>query len=444
MYHPVKSRSLIVCLWFLWAMASPGKVLAKTGDSLLISEFADPVGSMTEAARNASIPLLQSAAFYGLASFLEGETHNFMGKSYTEMTATAAGIVEGNAFANAAATVINGAINTFTLVVEPYLGESAWVIKLIPDGNAWAVPVMFLVYYRAHNKNYDFYAMDKSGRIALHSGSAAMGLTYAHVEKAFNKGFELLTGQNSPVFGAAATSVVTAVAIGLLATVAGVDISGDKFNDFTVLNTALAVGYTVAYSGKAIRLGVQSMLVEQSVPGDVASRLGGAAAGGIFTASVVLLSCLNGKLPEGMKNYHGKVTGDMTKNIGLIFSLDLMRPGIQFTREYVHSAMDRVEEMLAIPQALRKMSYVLRDPAMILAAHQGLVRVLGGKGGDTRHIRTYDLIVGYSIGGFLGVLESPYKMIADRAWGDHVRIWALAALTSFLQIYLSGSKSKVD
>ena len=447
MYHSIRSRLLITSLCFFWGMTGSGKIqiaAANASESLLISEFSGPKGSMYDPLRNALIPLLQYAAFRGLATFLAGDNHNFMGKSYSEMTASAAGLVWGDIYANASATIMDEGIKAFTLAVKPYLGGNSWLIELIPDGQFWATPVVFLVSYKAHSRDYLVYGMGKLEQIALYTGNAAFGLAYGQFEKAVNQGFKALTGQNSQIFGAAATSVITAVAIGLVATRAGIDIPWFRLNEFTAFSTALAVGHTVAYTGKTFRLGIKSMLVNQSVPDNIADKLSGVTTAGIFASNVILLTFLSGRLPEGMKNYHGKVIGDMTKNIGLIFSVDLMRPGFQLVREYAHSGLDRIENILT-PYILRSLTYAARDPAMILALHQGLVRLLGGKGGDTLHIRWYDLIVGYSVGGFLGVFESTHKIITDRTWSEHFTVWLLAGLTTaLLNACRSGRKPKVD
>ena len=375
---------------------------------------------------------------------MEGATHNFMGKSYSEMTATSAGIAAGGAFSNATVTALDHGVKSFTLVVEPVVGKDGWIIKLIPDGSLLATPLMFGIYYSAHNKNYNFYAMDAHGTFALYIGNAAFGLSLGQIERAINKGFEILTGRSSPVFGSAATSLISGVAIGLLATKAKVDIEGKKFNVFSVLSTALVVGHAVAYSGKTIRLGVKSMLVDQNISEETATRLGGAAAGTVFTSSVVILTATGSKIPASLKNYHGKVIGDMTKNIGLMLSVDLMRPGIELARDSVNAAWDSVENMLHMPDIIKRLSHTARDPIMIFISHQILVKTLMNAKGGVLHDRIYDLIIGYILGGFIGLFDSPHKIITERTWGEHAMVWSLAALTTFLIHSAARDKTKVD
>ena len=443
----VRVKFLITVLCFFWVITSSEKMQAasnKDQDQIIIAEHSGAFGMMGDTLANITFPLLQTAALYGMEVMLEGKTHNFMGKSHSEMTATSAGLAAGNAFANTTVTALNHGVKAFTLAVEPIVGKDGWIIKLIPDGSLLAVPVMFAVYYSAHNKNYDFFAMDARGTIALYTGNAAMGLTYGQVEKAIDKGFRLLTGSESAVYGAAATSLVTGLAIGLLATRGKVDIAATDFNVFKVLSTALAVGHTIAYTGKAIRLGVKSMLVNQDVSEEAADVLGGVALNGVFTSTVVLLTVLNSKMPTGLKNYHGKIIGDITKNIGLIFSADLILPEIQLVRDTAYSSLDRLEDMLRMPDILKRVSHAARDPLLILGTHQLIVRALTfGKGG-VDHIRAYDLVIGFSLGGFLGAFDRPYETIREFTWDDHALVWSLIAVTSFTRYFRGRMKTKVD
>ena len=445
MFCSVRVKFLITIMCFFWVVTSSEKMQAAAKDKqeqIVIAEHSDVFDSMGETLADITFPLLQTAAMYGIEVMMEGPTHNFMGKSYSEMTATAAGIATGSALTNATVTALNHGVKAFTLVVEPAVGKDSWIIKLIPDGSLLATPLMFGVYYSAHNMNYDFYAMNARGTVALYTGNAALGLGYAQIERAINKGFEFMTGSSEPIYGSAATSLVTGLAIGLLATKAKVDISGNKFNVFSVLSTALAVGHSVAYSGKTIQLGVKSMLVNQKYSEEAATRLGGIVTGAMFTTAVVLLTALDSTVPTGLKNYHGKVIGDMTKNIGLILSVDLMRPAVELARDTVHLDFDRAEDMLYMPNIVRRISHAVRHPAMIFASHYLLVKALTRGSGDLRHARTYDVIIGFSLGGFLGLFKAPYRNITRFTWVDHATVWGLVGLTTLLMY--SGRKSKVD
>lgn len=442
MYCSVRIMFLIRVICCFWVITSSEKMLADSEneqEQIVIAEHSGLFGISWDTQRNINFPFLQSLVLHCTELMMEDKTHNFMGKSYSEMTASSVGIAAGNAFANATATVLDHAINPFTLSIESTVGKDGWYIKLIPDGRLVSTAIMFAVYYSAHNKNYDLYAMDRRGTVALYTGNAAFGLAYGQIEKAFNKGFELLTGSGSALFGSAATSLVTGLVIGLLATKAKVDIAGDKFNIFSVLSTALAVGHTVAYSGKTIRLGVKSILVSRNMPEATAERWGGAATGVAFTSTIMLLTVFGSKIATDLKNYHGKLIGDMTKNIGLILSVDLMRPGIQMAQNAWNSATDR----MPIPDILKRLSYAIRDPAMLLASHQLLMKALTRGIGGVEHVRIYDLIIGYSLGGFMGLLESPYKIITETNWSEHALIWGLAGIST-LAIDRWGSKVKVD
>ena len=432
---------------FFWVITSSEKIHAaikNKQEQIVITEHSGAFDMMNETLSNITFPLLQTAALYGFEILLEGPTHNFMGKSYSEMTATTAGLATGNALANATANALNHGVKAFTLVVEPVTGKDAWIIKLIPDGSLLAVPVMFGIYYSAHNKNYDFYAMNARGTVALYTGSAALGLGYAQIERAINEGFALMTGHSEPIYGSAATSLVTGLAVGLLATKAKIDIPAKQFNVFSVLSTSLAVGHSVAYSGKTIKFGVKSMLVNQNISEETANKLGGVAAATTFASTVVLLTALGSKIPTGLKNYHEKIMGDMTKNIGLILSVDLMQPAIHLARDTVHRTLDRAEDMLHMPDILKRLSYAARDPAMILASHQLLVRALTGGKGGVQHIRLYNMIIGFSLGGFMGGFDAPFKNITEITWGDHATVWGLTALSTLLMYSFSGRKAKVD
>lgn len=433
---------------FFWVIICSEKMQASSKsdhEQIVITEHSGAFGVMGETLANITFPLLQTAALYGMEIMMEGhKPHNFMSQSYSGMTATAAGLAAGSAFSNATVTALDHGVKAFTLAVEPAVGKDAWIIKLIPDGSLLATPIMFGIYYSAHNKNYNFYAMDARGTVALYTGNAALGLGYGQIERVINKGFEVMTGSSEPVYGSAATSLVTGLAIGLLATKAKVDVDGKQFGVFSVLSTALAVGHTIAYSGKTIRLGVKSMLVNQNMSEETAARLGGAATGAVFASSVVLLTSLSSKVPTGLTNYHGKVIGDMTKSIGLILSVDLMGPAIHLARDTVHHTLDQIEDMLHVPDILKRVTYAIRDPAMILTSHQLLVKGMTMCTGDVRHIRLYDAIIGFSLGGYLGFFEAPYRNITELTWGDHAMVWSLVGLTTFIKHYASGGKAKVD
>ena len=447
MSYSVRVKVLLAVMCFFWAVTGAGKMQAAVKDKreqVVIAEHSGAFGMLGGTLADITFPLLQTAALYGTEIMMEGhKPHNFMGQSYSEMTATSAGLAAGNAFANTTVTALNHGVKAFTLAVEPIAGKQGWIIKLIPDGSLLAVPVMFGVYYSAHNKNYNFYSMDARGTVALYTGNAALGLGYAQIERAINKGFELMTGRSDPIYGTAATSLVTGLAIGLLATRAKVDIASNNFNVFSVLSTALAVGHTVAYSGKAIRFKVKSMLVNQNISKETADKLSGVAVGTTFMSTVMLLTAVGSKIPTGLKNYHGKVIGDMTKNIGLILSVDLMQSGVQLIQDRVHSTLDHVEEVLQMPEILRRISFAAREPAMILISHQLLVRALTGGSGDVRNIRLYDIIIGFTLGGFVGGVDNPRRDITKYNWDDHAAVWGLAALSTFI-MHSFGRKPKVD
>ena len=445
MYHSVRKKIFSLCVCLFWVFSCSGEVRKTeeegSGIWLVISEFFTPQEGVDDngVPKSAILPLLQTSTFRTLQHVLEGCTHNFMGTSHAEMTATGLGVVAGSVLANSSATVVNEVIHSFTLTVEPYAGKDSWVIKLIPDGNLLVAPPMFLLYYKWHNRNFDFFAMDEWNRIGLYNGNAALELSYMQFEQAANKGLEYFVGESYPFFGATATSLVSAIAIGLLAVKAKVDIPVKKFNEISVLSTALAVGHTVAYSGKSFRLGVKSVLVSQGVSEKTASQLGGLATVGLFTSNVVLLTCWGSSLPAGLGNYQEKIMGDMTKNIGLIFSFDLMQPVVQQASDAVHATLDEFDKMLMTPEILHRMLHAFIDPAMIFAAHQVVTKAIGSKAG---HIRIYDLIIGYTMGGFLGMFENSYKIMTDPTWFEHVCVWSLAVLAVGIQN--SRSKIKVD
>ena len=393
---------------------------------------AEPYAPPTISISNLDQALLwmKGATIYGIALLLQHpDGHDFTGQSFSEEASTGLGIAGGSVTAEATVRTIED-----LQYWQKRLTGSWWLVNA--ESKLLAVPLLFTISWYAHTPQFNFFKLSKRAAISLYTGNAALGLTYTVIKEIASNKRPNLSEHARETFSATFTALGGLGIIVTLAVGKQIDIKASDFNSYRVLLTALAVGQTVAMSGRAINSSARWLLASVDIPDEKAEVM---AQGATIVSFVALLNIIKGVTGPGPYiNYRNKVIGDLGKSTGLMMSLYWTRPVLQNIHGSVH------DFLASLPMA--RIAHAAADPAMMLGTHALITAGLARFGAWNRPA-IYDLSIGYMLGAGLGMAEDYGNVFTRRTWQEHLMVWSLAMVTVFWKLrsqYISQGKVKAE
>ena len=438
--HRYICPALIFILWLGLVSWSNAETRKNLDEGIIIAQHTPAHFNPSRSYVNQTLSLLKGAAIYGGSMLLQQEAgHNFMGRSLGEVSSTAGSIAGANLVAQG---VIDG-LDAMTVKISEWTDDHV-LVSLIPNGKLLTTAMTFGLSYSAHTGNFNFFLLTKRDSIALYAGSVAFGLSYDQINSAIRRGIQMAAGvspEASDAWATTTTSLTTGLLIGLLATKARIDIDARKFNTFSVLSTALMVGHTVAYDGKAIHFSVKYLFLKMDMPEQQAEAM----AKGVTTATlgtvVVALSQLPKAWKGGYKHYHNKALGDATKTLGFITSTYYLQPYIHQYRDSVHESID---DAVLITDIVKRILHMAADPAMIVGTHFVLTGLMAELNKRVDSQRPFDFGISWLVAAFMGLGQRCDNIVTHFTAADHLTVWTLAAVSALWQNFRGRGKVKTS
>ena len=364
------------------------------------------------------------------------EGHDFTGASAREICSTTLGLKGTELMAGA----VVDAIEHYSLEVTP-LTANSWMLEVVPFSKASMAALLLVVTYNVHTKSYDFFKQTHRDRIALHTGNAGLGLTYEAVKSVITGVTQRHFGvsrENSALLAESATVVLSGVIIGLLAKAANLDIPAKKFNSLSVLLTALAIGHTVARTGKSISYSIQYLSMSYGYSESTSQKIGTGVQFISALAGVTLFTTLRSRNDGwGKSNYAGKITGDIAKNTGALVLIYGIKPFVQQAQIEGYYLLDSVESAV-MSSDMKEVVHPYVCKTINIGGMFFALSLASTVTAKLKSTRVNDVLFGgwLALGGVQGLLEM--------SWVDHlaVFVYTMVVWPKVLKVLVIGVMNK--